>query len=43
MRPIDIQNQVKAQPFVPLRLYFSDGSHFDVRHRELISVVGRLG
>ena len=38
MRPLDIHKQVKQQPFLPLRLYFSDGSHFDIRHPVLITV-----
>lgn len=38
MRPLDIHEQVKKQPFLPLRLHFSDGSHFDIRHPELITV-----
>ena len=38
MRPIDIHSQVKERPFVPLRMHFSDGSHYDIRHPELITV-----
>lgn len=38
MRLSDIQDQVKAGPFVPLRLYFSDGSEFDLRHPELLTI-----
>ncbi len=38
MRPSDIYEQMKSRPFVPLRLHFSDGSEFDVRHPELLIV-----
>ena len=38
MQPLDIHQQVKQRPFVPLRLHLSDGSSFDVRHPELIMV-----
>jgi hypothetical protein len=38
MRPAEIQKQVKAQPFVPMRIHLSDGSNYDVRHPEMIIV-----
>jgi len=38
VRPTDIHEQMKTPPFVPMRLYFSDGSTFDVRHPELLTV-----
>jgi len=37
MRPTDIQDQLKRGPF-PLRLCFSDGSAFELRHPELLIV-----
>lgn len=36
----DMQALLNAQPFVPFRLYLSDGTTVDVRHREL-AVAGR--
>ena len=38
MRPTDIYEQTKSRPFVPLRLHFSAGSQFDVRHPEVLIV-----
>ena len=38
MRPLDIHEQVKKRPFLPLRLHFSDGPFFDIRHPEQITV-----
>ncbi len=38
MRPADILKQVKGKSFVPFRMHLSDGSHYDVRHPEMIIV-----
>lgn len=38
MRANDIQNVLKAQPFMPIRVHISDGSHHDVRHPEMLMV-----
>ncbi len=38
MRALDIHKQNKEQPFVLLRMYLTDGSHFDIRHPEMITV-----
>ena len=37
MRPIDIQDQLRKGPF-PMRLCFSDGSAFELKHPELLIV-----
>ena len=42
MRPIEIEAQLKQQPFVPFRMHFSDGSHYDVRHPETMLVTQRV-
>ena len=34
----DLQRLVGQRPFVPLKLYVSDGSVHEIRHRELIWV-----
>ncbi len=38
MRTNDLDAQIKLRPFVPLRIHFSDGSHYDIRHPEMITV-----
>ncbi len=38
MRSLDIDNQLKQRPFVPLRMYLSDGSYYDIRHPEMAIV-----
>jgi hypothetical protein len=37
MKPTDIQDQLNKGPF-PMRLCFSDGSAFEIRHPELLMV-----
>jgi len=39
--PDSIQNRVRQQPFVPLRITTSAGESFDILHADLI-MVGRL-
>ena len=41
MHPSDLLTHARRQPFVPLRLYLSDGSSYDVRHPELIVISRR--
>ena len=36
-----LRDQVRRQPFGPFRVYLSDGSHYDVRHPEMIAVSRR--
>ena len=31
----EFQQRLDRQPFVPLRLYFSDGTAYDIRHPEM--------
>ena len=38
MTSTDLQRLVGQRPFVPLRLYVSDGTMHEIRHRELIWV-----
>ncbi len=40
MRPNDILELLRAQPFRPFRLSLSDGREFEVRHPEM-AMVGR--
>lgn len=38
MRPEQIRNHLRKQPFVPIRVFLSDGSTYDIRHPELAAV-----
>jgi len=40
MRPADLQDFVRRQPFQPFRLTLTDGRTYEVRHPEL-AMVGR--
>ncbi|MDO8631742.1 MAG: hypothetical protein Q7R41_14740 [Phycisphaerales bacterium] len=40
MRPSDIIQHVRKQPFQPVRVFISDGSSYDIRHPEMM-MVGR--
>lgn len=40
MRPNDIIQHVRKQPFQPVRVFISDGSSYDIRHPEMM-MVGR--
>ena len=42
MRPAEIDTQLKQRPFVPFQMHFSDGSHYDVRHTEMMLVTRRV-
>ena len=41
MRSDDLLQKLKKQPFVPFRVFLSDGSQYDVRHPELAIVTRR--
>lgn len=41
MRSIEVQKHVLRQPFEPFRIHMSDGSRFDVPHRDFILVTRR--
>jgi hypothetical protein len=36
VRPEDIREMLADDPFVPLRLYLSDGSQYEVLHRDAV-------
>ena len=38
MRPDEIRAHLRRQPFRPIRVFVSDGSHYDVRHPEIMLV-----
>ena len=38
MRPSEILTQLRQQPFVPIRVFMSDGASYDVRHPEMMLV-----
>lgn len=43
MPPLDILQALRKRPFEPFRLLVSGGTHYDVRHPELIMVgIGSL-
>ncbi|MEK7732011.1 MAG: hypothetical protein AAB363_09165 [Planctomycetota bacterium] len=35
MRPEELRQLLDRRPFVPVRLHFSDGTAFDIRHPEM--------
>jgi hypothetical protein len=35
MRPEELRTLLRRKPFVPIRLYFTDGSTYDIRHPEM--------
>ncbi len=41
MRPEELRSLLGARPFVPFRLYLTDGAQYDVRHPDLMLVGGR--
>ncbi len=41
MRPEELRDVIREQPFRPFRIFVSDGSAYDVRHPELIMVTRR--
>ena len=38
MNPETLRQQVRKQPFEAFRVYLSDGSHYDIRHPEMIAI-----
>ncbi len=38
MRPEDIREKLRKEPFRPLRVFLSDGAYYDVRHPEMMIV-----
>jgi hypothetical protein len=42
MRPDDIRDMLRRQPFLPFRLHLSNGQTFDIRHPE-VALVTRMG
>ena len=41
MNPETLREQIRKQPFEPFRVYLSDGSHYDIRHPEMIAISRR--
>ena len=41
MSPDTLRQQVRKQPFEAFRVYLSDGSHYDIRHPEMIAITRR--
>jgi hypothetical protein len=41
MNPETLREQVCKQPFEAFRVYLSDGSHYDIRHPEMIAITRR--
>jgi hypothetical protein len=35
MRPEELRTLLRRQPFVPIRIYFTDGTAYDVKHPEM--------
>jgi hypothetical protein len=42
MRTPDIEAQIRQQPFVPFLMHMSDGSHFEIRHPEMMLISERV-
>ena len=43
MRRDEVAAKLRKSPFVPFRLYISDGGVFDIRHPEMMMVVFKNG
>jgi hypothetical protein len=41
MRPETLRDELHRQPFVPLRLYLTDGKTYDIRHPEMAMITSR--
>lgn len=41
MNPETLREQVRKRPFEAFRVYLSDGSHYDIRHPEMIAITRR--
>ena len=41
MSPEVLRNEIRRQPFVPLRLHLTDGKVYDIRHPEMVLIKQR--
>ncbi len=41
MRPESLRTELRRQPFVPIRLYLTDGKTYDIRHPEMALIKQR--
>ena len=41
MNPESLRSELRRQPFVPLRLYLTDGKSYDIRHPEMAMITSR--
>jgi hypothetical protein len=41
MSPDSLRKELRRQPFVPLRIYLTDGTSYEVRHPEMVLVSQR--
>jgi hypothetical protein len=41
MTPESLRDELRRQPFVPLRMHLTDGKSYDIRHPEMAMVTSR--
>ncbi len=41
LRPEKLRDELRRQPFVPLRIHLTDGKTYDIRHPEMAMVTSR--
>ena len=41
LRPGSLRDELHRQPFVPLRIYLTDGKTYDIRHPEMAMITSR--
>jgi hypothetical protein len=41
LRPESLRDELHRQPFVPLRIYLTDGKTYDIRHPEMAMITTR--
>ena len=41
IRPESLCDELRRQPFVPLRVYLTDGKSYDIRHPEMAMITSR--
>lgn len=41
MRPTEILEHLRKRPFRPIRVFLTDGSHYDIRHPEMAFLTQR--
>jgi hypothetical protein len=41
MNPESLRAELRCQPFVPLRIYLTDGKTYDIRHPEMAMITSR--